>query len=125
MEIADRALSAARDRLVDEALSGAELDRQKLVTILQSVRGQADHGRSLSSKGGFSFTRSDTEPERAVRDLGIAIDALAAEEEIGAALNEATERLKAGDSEALDEQLRLKAAQEENFKRLTSLVGTE
>jgi hypothetical protein len=60
-----------------------------------------------------------------VRDLGIAIDALAAEEEIGAALNEATERLKAGDDDALDDQLRLKAAQEENFKRLASLVGTE
>jgi len=125
LPIADRALSLDRDRLVDSALSGAALDRGQLVTILQSVRGQADHGRSLSSRGGFSFTRSDTEPERAVRDLGIAIDALAAEEEIGAALNEATERLKAGDSEALDEQLRLKAAQEENFKRLTSLVGTE
>ena len=35
------------------------------------------------------------------------------------------ERLKAGDSEALDEQLRLKAAQEENIKRLAALVGTE
>ena len=125
LPIADRALGLARDRLVDSALSGAPLDREQLVTILQSVRGQADHGRSLSSRGGFSFTRSDTETERAVRDLGIAIDALAAEEEIGAALNEATERLKAGDIEALDDQLRLKAAQEENFKRLTSLVGTE
>jgi len=33
--------------------------------------------------------------------------------------------LKAGDDDALDDQLRLKAAQEENFKRLASLVGTE
>jgi DNA primase len=74
---------------------------------------------------GFSFTRSDAEPERAVRDLGIAIDALAAEEEIGAALYEATERLKAGDGDALQEQLRLHQAREENMQRLAALVGTE
>ena len=34
----------------------------------------------------FSFTRSDTAPDRAVRDLGTAIDALTADGEIGAAL---------------------------------------
>jgi len=125
LPIGERSLSAARDRLVDAALSGEALDRQQLVTILQSVRGQTDQNRSLSSRGGFSFTRSDTEPERAVRDLGIAIDALAAEEEIGAALNEATERLKAGDGDAYDEQLRLRAAREQVRQRLASLVGSE
>ena len=125
LSVADKGLAAARDRLVDLALSGEALDRQQLVTILQLARGQSDHGRSLSSRGGFSFTRSDTDPDRAVRDLGVAIDALAAEEEIGAALNAATERLGAGDSGALDEQLRLRAAREEIKQRLASLVGTE
>ena len=125
LPIGDRGLSSVRDRLVDAALSGEALDRQQLVTILQSVRGHGDHARSLVSRGGFSFTRSDTEPERAVRDLGVAIDALAAGEEIGAALDEATERLKAGDGDAYDEQLRLRAAREEVMQRLASLVGTE
>jgi len=125
LPIADRQLAAQRDRLVDAAMSGEMLDREQLVTILQLARGQGDHGRSLSSRGGFSFTRSDTEPERAVRDLGIAIDALAAGEEIGAALDEATERLKAGETDAYDEQLRLRAARDEVMQRLASLVGTE
>ncbi|CAN5251538.1 hypothetical protein BH24PSE1_BH24PSE1_08670 [soil metagenome] len=124
LAIADRALSTVRDRLVDAALSGQPLDRQELVTILQPSGGSANR-RSLSSRGGFSFTRGDTEPETAVRDLGIAIDALAAEEEIGAALDEATERLQAGEVDAYDEQLRLQAAREEVMQRLASLVGTE
>ena len=125
LPIVDRTLSTARDRLVDLALSGEELDRSALVTILQLARGHPDHARSLSSYGGFSFTRSDTDPERAVRDLGIAIDALAAGEEIGAALDEATERLKAGEDDAYDEQLRLRAARDEVMQRLAALVGTE
>ena len=125
LPIADRALAAQRDRLVDAALSGEKLDREALVTILQPAGARAGKGRSLSSAGGFSFTRGETEPERAVRDLGIAIDALAAGEEIGAALNEATERLKAGEEDAYDEQLRLRAAREEVMQRLASLAGTE
>ncbi len=57
--------------------------------------------------------------------MGVAIDALAAEEEIGAALVEATERLKAGDEQAFEEQLRLHTAREEIKQRLASLAGTE
>ncbi|MFP5330502.1 MAG: DNA primase [Alphaproteobacteria bacterium] len=125
LPIADRALAAQRDRLVDAALSGEKLDRAALVTILQPAGARAGKGRSLSSTGGFSFTRGDAEPERAVRDLGIAIEALAAGEEIGAALSEATERLKAGDEDAYDEQLRLRAAREEVMQRLASLAGTD
>lgn len=126
LPIADRALSALRDRIVDSGLSGQMLDRQGLATILAAAGAAAVLERARLSGGiGFSFTRSDTEPERAVRDLGIAIDALAADEEIGAALDEATERLKAGDGDALQEQLRLHQAREENKQRLASLVGTD
>nr|MBA2636437.1 DNA primase [Sphingomonas sp.] len=124
--IPDRSLSQLRDRLVDAALSGQPLDREGLVTILQSSGASAGHGQALASGGiGFSFARSDADPERAVRDLGVAIDALVAEEEIGAALSEATERLKAGDEDAFDEQLRLHGAREEIKQRLASLAGTE
>ena len=73
----------------------------------------------------FSFTRSDTAPERAVCDLGTAIDALMADGEIGAALAAATERLKEGQENALDEQRRLHLARRENNERLASLAGSE
>jgi DNA primase len=126
LAIPDATLSALRDKLVDAALSAETLDRQALATILQASGTKAGQERPLSSGGiGFSFTHSDAEPERAVRDLGVAIDALAAEEEIGAALEAATERLKAGDEEAFDEQLRLHVAREEIKQRLASLAGTE
>ncbi|MGI8705663.1 MAG: DNA primase [Sphingomicrobium sp.] len=126
LPISDRSLSSLRDRIVDAALAGQPLDRQRLATILQSAGAAAALEQARRAGGiGFSFTRSDTEPERAVRDLGVAIDALAAEEEIGAALIEATERLKAGEIEALEEQLRLHQVRKENMQRLASLVGTE
>ena len=73
----------------------------------------------------FSFTRSDAVPERAVRDLGTAIDALMADGEIGAALQAATERLKEGQEEAFEEQRRLLFAREEIKERLASLAGSE
>ena len=73
----------------------------------------------------FSFTRSDTPPDRAVRDLGIAIDALTADGEIGAALAAATERLKEGQDDAFEEQRRLLFAREEIKERLASLVGSD
>lgn len=126
LAIADRSLSALRDRIVDAALAQSALDRHKLATILQNA-GASEALEQAGRAGGigFSFTRCDTDPERAVRDLGVAIDALSAEEEIGAALNEATERLKAGEVDAFDEQLRLHCAREEIKQRLAALVGTE
>jgi hypothetical protein len=115
-----------RDRIVDAALAQPQLDRQKLATILQTAGAAATLEQARRAGGiGFSFTRSDTTAQRAVRDLGVAIDALAAEEEIGAALLEATERLKAGETDAFDEQLRLHVARDEIRERLASLVGTE
>jgi DNA primase len=126
LPISDRSLGSLRDRIVDAALAEQALDRQKLATILESAGAAAAFEQARRVGGiGFSFTRSDTDPERAVRDLGVAIDALAAEEEIGAALVEATERLKAGEEQAFEEQLRLHSAREEIKQRLASLVGTD
>lgn len=126
LPIADRRLSTLRDRIVDAALAHQPLDRQKLATILEGAGAAAALEQARRTGGiGFSFTRSDAEPERAVRDLGIAIDALAADEEIGAALAEATERLKAGEEQAFDEQLRLHGERERIKQRLASLVGTD
>jgi DNA primase len=126
LPISDRPLGSLRDRIVDAALAEHELDRQKLATILQTAGADAALDQARRSGGiGFSFTRSETEPERAVRDLGVAIDALAAEEEIGAALIAATERLKAGEEQAFEEQQRLHSAREEIRERLASLVGTD
>jgi DNA primase len=126
LPIAERPLSALRDRIVDTALAGEALDRQKLATILETAGAGAALERARLAGGiGFSFTRSDTEPQRAVRDLGVAIDALAAEEEIGAALADAVKRFGAGDDDAIDEQRRLHLAREEIKQRLASLAGTE
>ena len=113
-------------RLVDAALSGETLDRQRLATILTSV-GAAAVLEQVRGAGGiaFSFTRSDADPAEAVRDLGVAIEALAAASEIGAALEAATERLKAGEEQAFEEQRRLHTAREKVKERLASLVASD
>jgi DNA primase len=126
LPIADQSLSRLRDRLVDAAWSGETLDREGLATILASGGTAADVERARrTGTMAFSFTRSDTAPERAVRDLGTAIDALMADGEIGAALQAATERLKEGEEDALEEQRRLHLARMENNERLASLAGSE
>jgi DNA primase len=126
LPIDDRSLAVARDRLVDAALSAEKLDRQALATILETA-GLAARSKNPRQAGGigFSFTRSETEPERAVRDLGVAIDALAAKEEIDTALADALERFRAGEDDAIEDQLRLHSAQREITERLAQLAGTE
>ena len=108
------------------ALSAEKLDRQALATILETA-GLAARPKNPRQAGGigFSFTRSETDPERAVRDLGVAIDALAAKEEIDTALADALERFRAGEDEAIEDQLRLHSAQREITERLAQLAGTE
>ena len=126
LPIADQSLSRLRDRLVDAVYSGETLDREALATILAASGTATDVERARrTGTMAFSFTRSDTAPERAVRDLGTAIDALMADGEIGAALQAATERLKEGQEDALEEQRRLHLARRENNERLASLAGSE
>jgi DNA primase len=124
LAFSDRTAAETRDRLLDAALSGQVLDRPGLATILQSAGASPYLGEGRRGSGmSFTFTRPDSDPERALRDLGIAIETLGAQAEIAAALANATERLKRGDETAFHEQLRLHAAQGENTKRLAELAA--
>jgi DNA primase len=126
LPIADPRTARLRDHLVNAAFSRPALDRDGLATILEKAGAAADLSDARSTGGiGFSFTRGDADPERAVRDLGVAIEALSADGEIGAALAQATERLMAGEEQAFDEQRRLHVAREKVKERLASLTGTD
>jgi len=126
LPIGEATLARIRDRLVDAAVSGEMLDREALATILRDSGAAADLEKARrTGTMAFSFTRSDTDPDRAVRDLGTAIDALMADGEIGAALKAATERLKEGEEDAFEEQRRLHSQREEIKERLASLAGSD
>jgi DNA primase len=126
LPIGEAPLARIRDRLVDAAVSGEMLDRETLATILRDSGTAADLEKARrTGTMAFSFTRSDTAPDRAVRDLGTAIDALMADGEIGAALQAATERLKEGEEDAFEEQRRLHSQREEIKERLASLAGSD
>jgi DNA primase len=111
--------------MLDLAMAGETLDREGFATILQSDTTAAWRDVSKGGDIGFSFTRSDCDPEVARRDLGLAIEALAATSEIEAALLEATRRLVAGDDTAFEEQQRLHASREAMNERLANLASNE
>ncbi len=119
LPITDRAAAAQRDRLVDAAMSGVPLDRDALAPIL-NVNDRVRRGGI-----GFSFTRPDTDPVQAARDLASAVDALTASAEVEAALAEATLALATGDDCAFEEQQRLHRARDEIKERLALLAGNE
>ena len=74
----------------------------------------------------FTFTRPDSDPERATRDLGVAIETLCAQADIAAALRVATERLGEDWNEDLvGEQQRLHLAKDETTKRLAELAADD
>ena len=123
LPIADRRTAHLRDELVNAAFSGAALDRDSLVTILDL--GGAGGGK-LSGAMGFSFTRRDSDPAKARSDLAAAVEIIAAAGEVDNALVNATERLKRDlTDEALEEQQRLVTAQAGLRHRLASLAGTD
>ena len=126
LPIADPVASSVRDHMVDAVMSGALLDRTSINTILETA-GAAPALKDVRRTGGmkFTFSRGDCDPDLAVRDLTVAIEAVAARGEIEAALAEATERLKAGDASAFDEQRRLHAARDEATERLASLTTSD
>ena len=120
LPIADRAAAAQRDRLVDAAMSGTALDRDTLAPILTC------NNKTLRRGGiGFSFTRPDTQPVQAARDLASALDALTASAEVEVALAEATLALATGNDRAFEEQQRLHRARDEIKERLALLAGNE
>jgi len=123
LPIADRRTAHLRDELVNAAFSGAALDRDSLVTILDL--GGAGGGK-LSGAMGFSFTRRDSDPAKARSDLAAAVEIIAAAGEVDNALVNATERLKRDlTDEALEEQQRLVTARAGLRHRLASLAGTD
>ncbi|MFC7537839.1 DNA primase [Sphingomonas sp. GCM10030256] len=126
LPFADRGAARLKDLMIDAAFSGQPLDRASLLTILR-IAGAAPLLDEVRRGGGmaFSFTRPDCDPDRASRDLGMAIDTLVAKAEIDAALADATERLGRGDENALDEQRQLHAAQGETTERLAKLTATD
>ena len=128
LPIADRAAATLRDRMVDLVMAGQMLDRQGIATILEDeVTGAAWRDVTKGGDIGFTFTRLDSDPELARRDLSLAIEALVATAEIEAALGAATDRFKADldDETAFAEQQRLHGLREAMKERLASLAGNE
>jgi DNA primase len=123
LEIPDKPTAKMRDELVNAAFSGAALDRDGLATILG---GDGATGPKASSAMGFSFTRRDSDPDRARSDLAAAVEIIAAAEEVDRALEDATERLKRDfTDDALEEQQRLITARHGLRQRLAQLAGTD
>ena len=124
LALPDRAQSSLRDRLLDLATSGAALDRDGIATILAGDG--AAGGKSPGSAMGFSFTRRDSDPGRALSDLAAAVEIVAAGQEVEKALAMATERLKRDfTDEAYQEQQRLIEARQGLKDRLASLASSE
>ena len=127
LPLAERDAARLRDLMLESAMANAALDPEALNTILAD-NGGASLIEDLGRKRGlaFSFTRRDAEPERACRDLALAIETLAARPGLDAALEAATARLKDdGDDTAFAEQQRLRAARDEADRRLATLFEAE
>jgi DNA primase len=123
LPIADQRTARLRDELVNAAFSGAALDRESVTTILGTDGASGGAGPRAM---GFSFTRRDSDPDRARSDLAAAVEIIAASEEVEKALEDATERLKRDfTDEAYEEQQRLFEAQQGLRQRLASLAGTD
>jgi DNA primase len=123
LPIADESTAKMRDDLVNAAFTGAVLDRDGVATILG--RDGATGVKSPRTMG-FSFTRRDSDPDRARSDLAAAVEIIAAAEEVEKALEHATERLEQDfTAEAFEEQQRLKEAQHGLRQRLAHLAGTD
>ena len=123
LPINDQPTAKLRDDLVNAAFSGATLDRDGIATILGT---DGATGGKAQRTMGFSFTRRDSDPDRARSDLAAAVEIIAAAEEVEKALDHATERLKRDlTDEALEEQQRLIEAQRGLRQRLAQLAGTD
>lgn len=124
LNIGDQKISAVRNELIDRAFSGAELDRDALLPIFQTLG--VSSGTPSRNAMSFSFTRPDTPPDRAAADLAATVEALMASEDVERALFDATERFKGDMSDqAYGEQQRLIEARQGLKDRLASLAGND
>lgn len=123
LALSDQGAARLRDLMVEAAMTHATLDPEALNTILAENGGASLLEILRRKRGlGFSFTRRDAEPDRACRDLALAIETLAARPGLDAALEAATARLKdGGDEAAFDEQQRLRTARDEADRQLATL----
>ncbi|HEY0027674.1 MAG TPA: DNA primase [Allosphingosinicella sp.] len=124
LPLVDRGAQMLRDALVSAAFLHGALDPDGLDTILIDV-GAAPLAEELRQERGlaFSFTRRDADPERALRDLVLVIDTLAARPGLMSALDAATARLmESGDEAAFVEQQRLREARDEAERQLAALI---
>nr|WP_295370216.1 DNA primase [uncultured Sphingosinicella sp.] len=127
LPLREKPLASLRDAMLDAALMHGALDQDQLYTILVD-RGAASlvEGLRRQTGLGFSFNRRDADPERALRDLVLVIDTLAARPGLDAALDAATARLKEmGDEAAFEEQQRLRAARDEADRQLATLIESD
>jgi len=123
----DAELSRLQRALLSAAFSGRPLEPGGLASILAEA-GLADAADDLQRTNvlAFSFLRGNAETERALRDLGAAIGALATRPELDAALAAATARFNAEPDEAgFAEQLRLRAARDAADRSLAALAQDE
>ncbi|HEY5712315.1 MAG TPA: DNA primase [Allosphingosinicella sp.] len=127
LPLTEKEAQRIRDLMLESAMVNAKLDPEALNTILADSGGASlleDSGRKRGLA--FSFTRRDAEPERACRDLALAIETLAARPGLDAALEAATARLKdEGDEAAFQEQQRLRAARDEVDRQLATLFEAQ
>ncbi|WP_219893123.1 DNA primase [Aquisediminimonas profunda] len=125
--IEDPELDQLRLILLDAAYDGVMLDSDALVPICESA-GLGELVASLMDSNGlaFSFTRRQADSEIARRDLGMAIEALAARPALDAALAAATARLaEKWDESGFAEQMRLVEALGDADRRLAALAQGE
>ncbi|MBU6253384.1 MAG: DNA primase [Alphaproteobacteria bacterium] len=124
LPITDKDLADLRNIFLDAAYDHAALDSQLLITICEERGSGAFVAQLVDANGlAFSFTRRQSDAELARRDLGMAIEALAARPELDAALEAATARLAENwDELGFAEQMRLQQARREADAKLAALA---
>jgi DNA primase len=127
LPLSEKPLSNLRSAMLDAAMMHGALDQDRLNTILAGGGAAAPAEELRRQTGlGFSFNRRDADPERALRDLVLVIDTLAARPGLEAALDAATARLKEDwDDAAYEEQQRLRAARDEADRQLATLIESD
>ncbi|ABQ66800.1 DNA primase [Rhizorhabdus wittichii] len=124
LQLGDERLDRLRAEAFEAGFSGGPLEKEGLETILaEAGLGAVVEELKATNALAFSFLRGNADPDRAMRDLSAAIEAMAARPLLDAALREATERLgMAADDAGLEEQRRLLAAREAADRALTDLA---
>lgn len=125
LAISDSDLDGLRGFLLDIAFSAKPLDPARLRTILADAGYGALASELLKpNRMRFSFSRNTQDTEAAQRDLKLAVEVIASQLELDAAIAEVTEKLSImADDSVFDEQIRLVAARNEANLRLAALTG--